>query len=155
MSRPAIPPDVEAVRDRLAEQWDDNGEKQSHEWYGDTYSFKEGWNSCYSHILQSGQAEIQDLREALRTYDAAIKIVKERDLALEKLRIAETALEFALEKFKDHEHAYDEDIFPDDKREACQTTAGRMGRHMLKCFKEYLQPASEALEKLRGESNEE
>jgi len=42
-------------------------------------------------------------------------------------------------KIEEHQDAYALDIFPDDKREPCQTTAGRMGRHMCKCFLYYLE----------------
>lgn len=68
----------------------------------------------------------------------------------EKLRIAVEALEFAINKYESHHEAYSEDIFPDDGRKPCQTTAGRMGRHMIKCFDEYLAPAREALRRIRG-----
>jgi hypothetical protein len=65
----------------------------------------------------------------------------ERDRAVECLRDV-------LQKHDSHSQAYTEDIFPDDKREACQTTAGRMGRHMVKVYGEYLSKARACLERI-------
>lgn len=68
-----------------------------------------------------------------------------------RVKKLEAALEFAINKYDQHKGAYDEDIFPDDGRQPCETTSGRMGRHMLKCFNKYLGPARAALSEAGGE----
>lgn len=59
------------------------------------------------------------------------------------------ALELALQRHDEHSQAYPLDIFPDDGRPPCETTSGRMGRHMVKCYEQYLAPARAVLTKFR------
>ncbi|CAB4152974.1 hypothetical protein UFOVP610_38 [uncultured Caudovirales phage] len=56
-------------------------------------------------------------------------------------------LKTVLEKHDSHSQAYSTDIFPDDGRKPCETTSGRMGRHMIKCYEDYLKPLREFIKK--------
>lgn len=174
MSKPAIPPDVEAVRDRLAEEYINKelditgkGPIPEDELRGWAISdFQHGFDACYSHILQSGQAEFNNSYQAWvsnngsrspsiriamywmhsqnqalisqlqnqighlrkdknRYLDATATLAAQADLLDEKLKIAETALEDIAEF------------------------------HSKDSWDRVLEIAREALEKLRGEPNEE
>lgn len=98
--------------------------------------------------IAEGNSYIQNLTAqkdaALFQRNCFEKDLKSLQSENEKLR---AAMEFAIEKHDEHSKAYPLDIFPDDGRKPCETTSGRMGRHMVKCYEQYLQPLRERLGK--------
>ena len=78
------------------------------------------------------------LNAAIRERDTARLILS--SCQNENTKLKELVKHFE-SKILEHRDAYAEDIFPDDKRSPCQTTAGRMGRHMCNVFMSYIEAA--------------
>jgi Cdc6-like AAA superfamily ATPase len=100
---------------------------------------------------ESKCAEVDLLRRSMTTGDRNwVQWIEENKRLRNQLAMCKEALEDVLKKHDAHSKAYTEDIFPDDKREPCQTTAGRMGRHMIKVYGEYLSDVRQLLAKLNN-----